>query len=146
MSSYLFDDIYNWDLEKVKRYIKLIGLKNIYFKNNINNILEFAEKNNLDGSKLIWLISKPYEPLLLTGGHLSVANKVKNLDSIIWKGIRWKYLLEPIILLSEGEPGSTIYLNENMGIILNIIENNSKIKEDKIDRLYSNKAYSYEVE
>ena len=144
MSTYKFEDILSWKLQQVKKYTRLIALKNTYFNKHITKILEFIEKNNIDGVKLIWLISDPYEPLLLTGGNYSVANKLKNLDPILWKGLRWKQFLEPIILLSEGKPGSTISLNEEVGIILSIIEDKS-MENDQIDRLYSSKQYSYEV-
>ena len=143
MSSFQFSDISGWNLQQVKKYINLIALKNPYFNKNIIKILDFIEKNNIGGEKLVWLISAPYEPLSSTGGNLNVANKLKNLDPVLWKGMRWKQLLEPIILLSEGKLGSTISLNEEVGIILSIVEDKN-IEKDQIDRLYSNKAYSYE--
>lgn len=144
MSQFKYSDIPDWDLQKVNRYVELIGLKNAYFKKNIDKIKEFLNKYRIDGEKLIWLISEPYEPLSLTGGHLSVVNKLKNLDSVLWKGLRWRYLLEPIILLSEAKLNSTINFNEEEGIVLNIIDD-KQITNSRTDRVYGNKSYGYEI-
>ena len=136
MSSFQYGDIPNWDLQQVNKYVSLIALKNKYFGKNINKIKEFITKNSIDGEKLIWLISEPHESLLSTSRHTNVANKLKNLDRVLWKGLRWKQFLEPIISLSEANQNSTIKFCEDGGVVLDIIESKT-VDENRIDRIYS---------
>jgi hypothetical protein len=90
-------DIKSWTIDDVKKYAMDISTTRQGLHNRINKVLMFIETKEIDGIKMNWLISGPYE-YLPNSKEKHIAGKLKNLDPVLWKGIRWKDFLEPIIV------------------------------------------------
>ena len=90
-------DIKTWTIDDVKIYATEVSNINKKGMNKrIKDVISFIEKNNINGLKMIWLISEPHTSL--SGSDVPhIAGKLKNLDPVLWKGIRWKEFLEPLI-------------------------------------------------
>ena len=128
MKSYSAESIKNWDISIVIEYIESISIKSKYFKQNLVKILEFIISNKIDGKKLIWLISPPYENLF-TSENTTISGKLKKMDPVLWKGVLWKEFLNPVIELSESDSLARIEICRINGINLNIPNEFDKIND-----------------
>ena len=79
---------------------------------------------------------------------VGVAGKLKNLDPKLWKGVRWKDFLEPIMNLYDAPEGTRMELREGNSMAL--VQAEGVRQDDAIsqagisyseDRVYSMKTY-----
>jgi hypothetical protein len=145
-----FKDIASWNIDDVKSYVVVRSKSSdcsIGLTNRITEVLSFVDTHSMDGLKLNWLVSPPFEMLPKTN-VVGVAGKLKNLDPKLWKGVRWKDFLEPIMNLYDAPEGTRMELREGNSMILSQVDGSSQ--DDAIsqagisyseDRVYSMKTY-----
>jgi hypothetical protein len=142
--SFTFKDIAEWNVGDVKAYTTARSKSSdcsIGFTNRIADVLSFIDAHSVDGLKLNWLISPPFETLPKTNID-GVAGKLKNLDSKLWKGVRWKDFLDPIITLYDAPEGTRMELRAGGSMVL--VQAEGIVDTDisySYDRVYSMKTY-----
>jgi len=145
--SFTFNDITTWSVCDVISYAIMRSKSSdcsIGLRKRIAGVISFLDSNSVDGLKLIWLVSTPHETPPKSNSP-QVAGKLKNLDPELWKGMRWKDLLNPISILydSPGETRLEIRQGGNMNILIPNERGVANVLGDSlpIDRVYSMKTY-----
>lgn len=142
--SFTFKDIAEWNVGDVKAYTTARSKSSdcsTGFVYRIADVLSFLDTHSVDGLKLNWLISPPFETLPKTN-IAGVAGKLKNLDPKLWKGVRWKDFLDPIMNLYDAPEGTRMELWTGNSVALvqaeGIVHTDISYSED---RVYSMKTY-----
>lgn len=145
--SFTLKDVAYWTVADVKSYAMTRSLSpdcSIGLANRIADVFSFIEFNAIDGIKLIWLVSPPFETPPATNVP-QIAGKLKNLDRKLWKGVRWKDLLEPISTLREAPDGTRLELRTrgDMTLVIPEVSICEGVREvyNYGDRVYSMKMY-----
>ena len=145
--SFTFEDLAAWAVGDVKAYATARSKSSdcsIGLANRIADVLSFLDSNAVDGVKLAWLVSPPFETPPKTNAP-QVAGKLKNLDPKLWKGVRWKDFLEPITTLHDAPEGTRVELRAGAGMALVAPEGSvgAGVQEahDSRERVYSMKMY-----
>tara|TARA_B110000046_G_scaffold185849_1_gene229815 strand:+ start:5598 stop:6125 length:528 start_codon:yes stop_codon:yes gene_type:complete len=142
--SFVLKDLVAWNVDDVKLYATIRAKSldcSIGFTNRITEVLSFIDAHSVDGLKLNWLISQPFETAPNTNDS-HVAGKLKNLDPKLWKGVRWKDLLEPIINIHDAPKGTRMELRAGVSMVL--VQAEGIVCADvsySYDRVYSMKTY-----
>jgi len=137
--SFTFKDIAEWNVGDVKAYATARSKSSdcsIGFVYRIADVLSFLDTHSVDGLKLNWLISPPF------------AGKLKNLDPKLWKGVRWKDFLDPIMNLYDAPEGTRMELWTGNSVALmqaeGVRQAEGMVHTDisySGDRVYSMKTY-----
>lgn len=148
--SFTFKDIAEWNVGDVKAYATARSKSSdcsIGLANRIDDVLSFVDAHAVDGLKLNWLISPPFDTPPKTNVP-QVAGKLKNLDPKLWKGVRWKDFLDPIMNLYDAPEGTRMELWA--GNRMALVQAEGMVQAEGIvdtdisysqDRVYSMKTY-----
>ena len=140
----LKSEIIYWTINDVQDYATAVINTTPEF---LDQVCKFIVLNKIDGNKLLWLVSLPFEKGL-NQANPNISGKLKNLDQKLWKGIRWKYLLDPISDIYNATDGSelVITLDSNKCIKVEILSSTRYVKpKELINRVYTINMYDTEL-
>ena len=118
--SFTAGDITTWAVGDVDAYVTTRSTSSdcsVGLANRLAEVRAFLRSKVVDGVMLTWLVSPPFEKPPKTQ-HAHVAGKLKRLDPRLWKGVRWKDFLEPIVVLHCAPPGARMVLRPGARMVL----------------------------
>ena len=114
------DDIATWTVCDVRAFVNARAQSpdcSVGLANRITDVSVFLGAHAVDGHKLAWLVSTPFEAPPMSSVPC-VAGKLKNLNPVLWKGVRWKDFLGPIIDLYSAPRGARIEVRPGGAMVL----------------------------